>query len=125
MWIPVFLFYHPHPKDGEGNVFSLSDHTLGWGGGGGRGYPAPSHNTSTGPMSFLRGGPQSQAGGTPDPARRGWGTPGHNRMGYHVTGYAWTCYGVGSNLKGVEVQTVLPIPAHFNFQHVKLKHTET
>ena len=36
----------PHPKDGEGNVFSLfvSPHQ--------GGTPPPSHNTSTGPMFF-------------------------------------------------------------------------
>ena len=47
--------YHPHPKHGEGTVFTgvcLSTQE------GGGGYPSPSHNTSTGPMSFL-GGTQS------------------------------------------------------------------
>ena len=39
--------YHQHPKDWEGNGFTLS--TIGGGGG----TPSPSHNTSTGPMSFL------------------------------------------------------------------------
>ena len=47
-------FYHPHLKDGEGTVFtgvclSTSEE-----------YLSPSHNTSTGPMSFP--------GGTPSPS---------------------------------------------------------
>ena len=40
------VYYCPHPKDGEGNSFSLSVHTRGGD------TPSPSHNTSTGPMSF-------------------------------------------------------------------------
>ena len=61
-----YLFYRPHPKDGEGNIFSLSTT------GGGR-YQV------TGPRSFLGGYPspgqrvvpQSWPQGTP-----GWVLPG-------------------------------------------------
>ena len=75
---------HQHPKDGEGNVFSLfvSPHL--------QGTPFPSHNISNGLMSFLGGTPVPAKirWGTPwpgedgvHPARTGRGTPSHNRMG--------------------------------------------
>ena len=54
------LYYCPHPKDGEGNIFSLF----------------VSSDTSTGPMSFLGGtpvtAPMSLSGSYPIP---GWGVP--------------------------------------------------
>ena len=55
-WLVGVYFYHPHPKDGEGNSFSLfvSPHQ------GGGGTPSLSHNTST--STSLSGGegvPQS------------------------------------------------------------------
>ena len=49
MFLGVFLvcFYRPHPKDGEGTVFTgVCLFTPA------RFTPSPSHNTSTGPMSF-------------------------------------------------------------------------
>ena len=62
VYIDPILSYRPHPKDGEGNVFSLLAHPLG--GGGGRGTPV------SGPRSFLGGGwypsLRSFLGGTPD-----------------------------------------------------------
>ena len=100
-----YLYYRPHPKDGEGNSFSLfvSPHLGGV-------PPSPSHDTSTGPMSFsgvpqwlvpgpfLGGTPvtgpvslpmgyplgQVRMGGIP-----GWGTPWLVLMGgrYPRTGY--------------------------------------
>ena len=79
------------------------------------GTPSPSHNTSTGPMSFPGDtpvtGPRSLPGGTP-----GWVPPSQVRMGYPPlarsgcgtpqpgkdgvppptkTGYAWTGYAAG------------------------------
>ena len=79
---PFPFCYSLHQKDGEGTVFTgvcLSIPRMG--------TPSPSHNTSTGPMSFLGvnpvtspssplGVPQSQAGRCPSSR---WGT--HPRCG--------------------------------------------
>ena len=44
--------------------------------------PSPSHNTSTGPMSFLGVPHPGQDGGFPDQVRMG-GTPARSGQGYH------------------------------------------
>ena len=75
-----------------GYFFSLS--TIGGGG-----TPCPSHNTSTGPMSFLGGTPVlmgvPHSGGTP-PARSEWDTsPARDGVPPPpppLIGYAWTVY---------------------------------
>ena len=81
-----WYYYRPHPKDGEGNVFSLS--TLDGGGGGGYPYPIMLCNISQNAMGQLGGVPcQVQPGGVPCqvqlggpwpggyPARSSWGEP--------------------------------------------------
>ena len=77
----------------RGYVFSLSTD----GGGPGGGFtPSPSHNTSTGPMSFLGGTPVTGPFREGYPmtgyplARSGWGPPA-----LPGTGYAWTGYAAG------------------------------
>ena len=86
----VDKFYRPHPKDGEGNVFTSVFRSQRGGG-----TPSPFNNTSTGPMSFLIGtpssshisstGPMSFLGGSTVPygvpllSSTGWGYPGEDR----------------------------------------------
>ena len=58
----LYHLHRPHPKDGEGNVFTLFDSpNPDWGGGGCS--PSPSHNASTGPMSFQGEGTPVPGGG--------------------------------------------------------------
>ena len=89
----MLRYYCRHPKDGEGNVFSLS--TTG-GGGGGLGTASRSHNISTDPMSFLGGtpswshnsstGPMSFPGGVPQ-----WLVPGPFMEGTPVPSGGYPC----------------------------------
>ena len=73
--LQLLINYRTHPKDGEGNIFSLFVSSHLWGGGGFT--PCPSDNTSTGPLSFPGvikvTGPMSLLGDTL--ARSRWGVP--------------------------------------------------
>ena len=70
--LPDLIHYHPHLREGNTCSFSLfvSSHLVG-------GTPYPSHNTSTDPMSFLVGtpetGPRSLWEGRGTPVLDGWG----------------------------------------------------
>ena len=78
--VSLMRFYRPHPKDGEGNVFSLS--APGWGGG----YPYPimfcniSQNAMAQPLGGLpcqvQPGGGYRGGGHTPPARSAGGVPG-------------------------------------------------